>query len=54
MTLVEDYDLQRWQVEAALNYTAAHPQEINDRIALNDRGWQEQERLERERARLLA
>lgn len=53
-SLIEDYDLKRWQVEAALNYTAAYPEEINARIAANDLGWQEQERLERERARLFA
>jgi uncharacterized protein (DUF433 family) len=52
--LIKDYGLTRWQVEAGLNYTAAHPQEIKARIAANDRGWQEQERLERERAHLLA
>lgn len=51
--LVKDYNMTRRQVEAALNYTAAHPDEVNDRIAANDRGWEEQERLERERARLV-
>jgi uncharacterized protein (DUF433 family) len=53
-SLMKDYDLKRWQIEAALNYTADHPQEIQDRIELNDRGWQEQDQRERGRSRLLA
>ena len=51
--LIKDYDLKRWQIDAALNYTADHPDEISARIAANDRGWQEQKRRERERKRLL-
>jgi hypothetical protein len=53
-SLVEDYSLTRWQVNAALDYTAANRREIEDWIAENDRGLEEFERLQEERQRLLS
>jgi hypothetical protein len=53
-TLVEDYSLERWQINAALSYAAAHRKEIDDWIEENDRIGREVARLEAERKQLLA
>jgi hypothetical protein len=52
--LIEDYDLTRWQVNVALKYAAAHREEIDSRIAENDRAFEEAEKAAQERKRLLA
>ena len=53
-SLIEDYGLTRWQVNAAINYAAANREEIDNWIAENDRGYEEYERLQAERERLLS
>ena len=52
--LIEDYHLTRWQINTALDYAAAHRDEIEARIKANEIAWQEMERLAAERERLLA
>lgn len=52
--LAEQFGLHERQVVIALNYAAAHRDEIEDRIRANDRALAEAERIAAERERLLA
>lgn len=53
-TLSEQFGLHERQVVIALNYAAAHRDEIDERILANDRALREVEALAAERQRLLA
>lgn len=53
-TLAEQFGLHERQVVIALNYAAAHRDEIDARIRTNDRALAEAERMAAERERLLA
>jgi hypothetical protein len=52
--LAEEFGIHPRQIEVALNYMAAYPEEIESRVRANDQAWEEIERLEIERKRLLA
>jgi hypothetical protein len=52
--VAEQFGLHERQVVIALNYAAAHRDEIEDRIRANDRALAEAERIAAERDRLLA
>jgi sulfur carrier protein ThiS len=52
--VAEQFGLHPRQVVIALNYAAAHRDEIEDRIRANDRALAEAERIAAERGRLLA
>jgi sulfur carrier protein ThiS len=52
--LAEEFGLHERQVVIALNYTAAHRDEIEVWVAANDRAMEEAERVAGERERLLA
>ena len=52
--LIEDYLLTKWQINTALDYAAAHREEIDEWIAGNERAIEEMERVAAERERLLA
>lgn len=52
--LAEQFDLHERQVVIALNYAAAHRDEIEARVRANDRALAEAERIAAERERLLA
>jgi hypothetical protein len=53
-TLIEDYALTEWQVNVALDYAAANREEIDNWIAENDRAYEEYQRLQAERQRLIS
>jgi hypothetical protein len=53
-TLAQQFGLHERQVVIALNYAAAHREEVEDRIRANDRALTEAERIAMERERLLA
>ncbi len=50
----EQFGLHERQIVIALNYAAAHREEIEERIRANDRALAEAERIAAERERLLA
>lgn len=52
--LARQFGVHERQIVIALNYTAAHREEIEDRIEANDRDLAEAERVAVERERLLA
>jgi hypothetical protein len=52
--LAREFGLHPRQIEAALSYMAAYPEEIEARVQANDRGLEEVERITAERTRLLA
>jgi len=52
--LAEEFGLHPRQVVVALNYAAAHREEIEDRVMANDRALAEAERTAADRERLLA
>jgi Ribbon-helix-helix protein, copG family len=52
--LAEQLGLHERQIVIALNYAAAHRDEVEDRIGANDRALAEAERIASERERLLA
>ena len=52
--LAEQFDLHQRQVVIALNYAAAHRDEVEERVTANDRALEEAERVAAERQRLLA
>jgi sulfur carrier protein ThiS len=52
--LAEQFGMHERQVVIALNYAAAHRDEIEERIRINDRALEEAERVAVERERLLA
>jgi hypothetical protein len=52
--LAEEFGIHQRQVVLALNYAAAHREEIEARIATNARALEEAERVGQERRRLLA
>lgn len=52
--LAEQFGLHERQIVIALNYAAAHREEIDERIRANDRALAEAERIAAERERLLA
>jgi hypothetical protein len=51
---VEELGIPQWSIVLALNYAASHSQEIDARIRANDALWEEAERVEKARQRLLA
>jgi hypothetical protein len=52
--LARQFGIHERQVTIALNYAAAHRDEIEDRLHANDEALEESERVARERERLLA
>lgn len=54
VALAEQFGLHERQVVMALNYAAAHRDEVEERIRANDRALAEAERIAIERERLLA
>lgn len=52
--LAEQFGLHERQIVIALNYAAAHRDEIEERIGVNDRAQAEAERIAAERQQLLA
>ncbi|MDQ3972935.1 MAG: hypothetical protein M3276_01075 [Actinomycetota bacterium] len=52
--LAEEFGLHERQVVIALNYAAAHREQIEARVRANDRAPEEAERVAAERQRLLA
>lgn len=52
--VAEEFGLHERQVVTALNYAAEHPDEIDGRIAANERALEAAERAAEERQRLLA
>ncbi len=52
--IAEQFGLHERQIVIALNYAAAHREEIEERIRANDRALAEAERIAAERERLLA
>lgn len=52
--LAEEFGLHERQVVVALNYAAAHREEVEARVRANDRALEEAERVAAERQRLLA
>jgi sulfur carrier protein ThiS len=52
--LAEEFGIHQRQVVIALNYAAAHRDEVEERVTANDRALQEAERVAAERQRLLA
>jgi hypothetical protein len=51
--LAREFGIHERQVMIALNYAAAHREEIDARVRANDRAFEESERLVSERKRLL-
>ena len=52
--LATEFAIHERQIATALNYAAAHREEIEERVSANDRAMEEAERLADERRRLLA
>lgn len=52
--LAEEFGIHERQVVIALNYAAAHREEVDGRVRANDRALDEAERVAAERERLLA
>jgi hypothetical protein len=52
--LADEFGLHEYQIVLALNYAAAHREEIDMRVKANDRALEAAERIASERARLLA
>ena len=50
----DEFGIHERQVVLALNYAAAYPDEIHERLHANDRALEEAERIAEERQRLLA
>ena len=51
--LVEEIGAKQHSIMVALNYAATHREEIDARVRANDARWEEQERVEKARHRLL-